>query len=98
MNLDPRNLVGLLKGLSCCLLCGDRWNWKDPHLIQFSPFFSMFPYCQECNLSRSLDAKQAAAVVLISRWMSSGSPDHNGMPWRTVQVAVAKEIERDHGS
>ncbi len=96
MKFDPRNLIGRLLGFGNCLICGDYWNWKDPHMIQFSAFSSMFPYCQECNLNRPLEEKQTAASLLISRWMRDGSTDHNGMPWREVRRLASKYVTEDH--
>jgi hypothetical protein len=30
------NAVGTLKGISGCLICGDKWNWKMTHTVAYS--------------------------------------------------------------
>ena len=51
-----------------CFHCGDKWNWKEYHLIRYSGFNSIFPYCEECHMILSIDEKIKYVDQLMAIW------------------------------
>jgi hypothetical protein len=64
-----RNWYGALSGGSGCPICGDRWNWKEPHTIAFAPGEGAFPTCEECWQNASSDEIVRAAKRLATKWI-----------------------------
>lgn len=68
-----RNWIGALNGLSGCQLCGDKWNWKKPHIVQLTSFESAFPVCDECWKTAKTEDIVRAARNLGDMWICSPS-------------------------
>jgi len=63
------NWYGALCGNSGCLICGDRWNWKKPHVVRLLREDGAFPTCEECWQTASLDEIVSAARKLGDMWV-----------------------------
>jgi hypothetical protein len=62
-----RNLLGA--GYSGCGICGDRWNWKKEHTVNYAPHRGAFPVCEECWQNASDEEIISAAYELASEWV-----------------------------
>ncbi len=89
-----RNFIGSLKSYGGCGICGDMWNWKRSHTLHYALTFGMFPYCEECHLSKPAWIRERAALDLIQLWKRSGEPDHNGIPWGALEQSVLEIIRK----
>jgi len=69
------NLIGALKGYSGCLICGDTWDWKKPHFIEYQYDRGAFPTCEECWQTRTDEEIIGAAIDLASKWRMQGPND-----------------------
>lgn len=64
-----RNMKGNLVGYSGCSHCGDRWNWKEEHIIPYDDRGSgMFPFCEECYQKLSPQKRYDYCMELWDRW------------------------------
>ena len=77
-----RNLWGRLKGYSGCYICGNRWNWKKPHLIELETRtisgvgemnICANPVCEECWETQPTYKVIFAADKLAYKWMHESS-------------------------
>ena len=66
-----KNLIGNLRGYSGCVLCGDRWNWKKYHLINYSSSRGIFPLCEECwnEVKDNKTAIMYCVRKLVDEWI-----------------------------
>lgn len=68
-----RNLIGEARGHSGCLNCGDRWNWKKPHDIEYERKgdnrSGMFPLCDECFQKLPVDTIMDFCSQLLTEWI-----------------------------
>jgi hypothetical protein len=51
------NAVGALKGFSGCGICGDKWNWKKSHDVEYS--WPANPDEKEMEISITIGLKKA---------------------------------------
>lgn len=63
------NVVGELRGNSGCGVCGDRWNWKEPHVVRLLQESGVFPTCEECWQTASTEEIVRAATKLGNMWV-----------------------------
>ena len=67
-----RNFLGV--GYSGCLICGDKWNWKKNHTVQYSQSQGAFPTCEECwqnpNVSNEEIIRAAESLAVLWRRLS----------------------------
>lgn len=63
------NWYGALSGISGCLICGDRWNWKKMRRVAFAPGEAAFPTCEECWQNASSSEIVRAAKRLAAKWI-----------------------------
>ena len=59
---------GRLEGYSQCAHCGDTWNWKEPHQVEFLPDTAMFPCCEMCWPMLSIGKRMEYALSLLDKW------------------------------
>jgi len=94
-----RNFVGNLKGVSGCMVCGDRWNWKKEHDIAN---FGAFPFCEECwqrYRKSSPDKLVQGAERLATIWMRDTSFSHRAeTEEHALQMFVALKAELESGA
>lgn len=67
------NLVGSIKGYSGCLICGDTWDWKKAHTIDYRAGHGAFPTCEECWQTCTDEEIIEAAILLSCKWREQGS-------------------------
>ena len=62
-----RNLVGKLLGYGCCRGCGDSWLFARKHYLRALKG-EVFPYCERCHATLSLEQKQLLIAAGFARW------------------------------
>ena len=62
-----KNITGEANGYGNCILCKDRWNWKEPQRIKMINR-QMFPLCKECFNKLSERQISMWCVILMERW------------------------------
>lgn len=60
------NCVGWYSGLSCCMKCGDTWNWKKWHHTQYTQSSGCFPLCEECWSSLTIEQRVPYYHALVN--------------------------------
>ncbi|GAG86169.1 unnamed protein product [marine sediment metagenome] len=85
-----KNGLGNSNGYGNCYGCYDNWQWKEYHVIQYSESSGMFPYCEECHKTLSIDRKKELADELLTKWMSG---NYWGKDWVGLRIIVHNAIE-----
>jgi hypothetical protein len=67
------NAMGALKGTSGCLICGDNWNWKRGHYVEYINHQAAFPTCEECWETKDTIDIVDAANRLAALWIEQSS-------------------------
>lgn len=87
-------------GFSGCGICGDKWNWKQPHTITYAEGQGVFPVCEECWQTKSDEEIMRATKDLMVQWLVQ-SPAHfykfTEEKVRKVLPAVEKALQERKG-
>ena len=85
-----KNTYGNSTGYSGCSHCGDTWNWKKEHTIMYSEGSGMFPLCQDCFDTLSIEKVIDYCLDLNSKWIKGGS----GLNLKEITFLM-NEIQRE---
>jgi hypothetical protein len=88
-----RNFLGRMKGCSGCGICGDTWNWKKEHVVEYAEGRGAFPVCEECWRKAPEEAIIKAAVELGDLWLrDSPTSAYQQNKVNLMLEAVNKEV------
>ena len=82
-----KNAIGRSKGYSGCNRCGDRWNWKEKHIVPYGNASGMFPLCEECYQQISPKERYHYCRELAREWEKWGSSEDD-IDWDIVREHV----------
>ncbi len=76
-NIQSKNIIGTSRGYSGCDNCGDTWNWKKYHIIDYSETSGMFPLCEECYQKLDIEKVKHYVRKLAEKGNKSDRDDYN---------------------
>ena len=91
-----KNSVGYTKGYSGCSRCGDRWNWKEKHVVPCGGASGMFPLCEECYQECSPEERYHYCRELGKEWQQKWGRSIDDTDWDIVREHIG--ITVDEGS
>lgn len=79
--------------LGRCGRCRLKWNVVEYHTTNYDRSGGCFPLCEDCwRELLTAEARLPYYMRLMDLWQSSGSPDHNGIPWPTLRALVMSAV------
>lgn len=94
------NYWGRVHGISGCGICGDTWNWKKSHDIDYKKNRSAFPICEECWQTAPAHLIEQATHELARTWILQSPPKHLKQileDTKLLKAACRKELAFNRG-
>lgn len=87
---EQKNAHGRAQGYSGCNNCGGTWDWKEGHSTTFMEGSGMFPLCEECWASMTVEQRLPHYRSVAMWWGEDGRKW-----WPLIERAVRKEGGED---
>lgn len=89
---DPRNVIGIRRGVSGCMKCGDTWNWKKSHVLELDEDRGIFPCCKDCWKKMNPEEKLSCCRQLFIGWRIKDPSVDVEMLTKQAKAAIEAEI------